>query len=938
MSIAYHRERSLRKIIIHSIAAVILTLASFGTINAAESVKETILPNGLRVLTKEVHAAPVVSVQVWYRVGSRNEHTGITGYSHLLEHMMFKGTKLYKKGELTRLVRAKGGIDNAGTWTDYTQYWELLSSEHLEFAIKAEADRMVNSLIDPKELKAEMVVVRSELEGRESSPDVLLWDAVSAAAFDAHPYQWPIIGWRSDVEAVNRDILFNHYKSYYHPNNATLVLIGDFDTEQALALAKKYFGALHAGPKPPTVKTVEPPQHGEKRVKIERQGNAERVLIGYHMPAISSPDTFPLIVLDQILSGGRSSRMYQALVQGELAVSTYSSLSPRTDPSLFYLQATGRGGVTAVRLEKSLLDEAEKAKTTLVTDEELTRAKNQIEADFIFSKDSVSDQGELLGYYATVADWKLIDQYIPKIKAVTAADVQSVAKKYLVESNRTVGWFVPTGEQAQERPSAGPGGVANYRPNTEGMYRVAAVAEKALKTSPSKVTQPVKTVKPSPKPPSPPKPKPTPKSVVTPRAKPYRTVLPNGIIVIVQENHSNPTIAIRGNLKAGAVFDPEDKQGLAALTAGMLSRGTMTRTFLQLAKEPESVGASVSIGGGMEAVTLFGTALKKDYGLVVEILADMLRNPSFPKDEMEKLRAQTLSVLERERENPDKRAQRAFRAAVFPPGHPYHQQTIEQDQQELKSITRDDVLAFYNERYGPDTMIIVVAGDITPGQTVQTIKDCFGSWPKKGDLPKIDIPSIPVQEKPIKEIVPMADKSEVSIIFGHAGMLARKNPEFYAANVMNQVLGGGGALSSRLGRSIREDMGLVYDVYSMFEPTLGEGPWYVALGTNPANADKAISAMKAEIARICDKGATDAEMKEAMEFIVGFFPIRLETNSGVAQTLLNAEFYGLGVNYIRDYAKLYKAVTLQQVNAAAKKYLHPDRGTLVIAGPYTESK
>ncbi|MDO8588920.1 MAG: pitrilysin family protein [Armatimonadota bacterium] len=880
---------------------------------AAEGVKETVLSNGLRVLTKEAHSAPVVTIQVWYRVGSRNEHTGITGYSHLLEHMLFKGTKTLKKGELTRLVRERGGIDNAGTWTDFTEYWELLSSDHLEFALKAEADRMVNSLIDPKELKAEMVVVRSELEGRESSPDTLLWDAVTATAFEAHPYQWPIIGWRSDVEGVNRNALYAYYKTYYHPNNATLVIVGDFDTAKALSLARKYFGKLPRGPVPPIVRTVEPPQNGERRITVERPGRADRVLIGYHIPAISSPDTYPLIVLDQILSGGKSSRLYQALVQADLATDTYSSISPRKDPSLFYVQAAARSGVSAAELEKALLEQVERAKSTPVTEEELARAKNQLEADFVFSHDSVSRQAEELGYYSTVANWKLIDQYIPKIKKVTTAEARNVAQKYLTDTNRTVGWFKPTDEAMLPKtppPASKPAAAAKAS-----LPRSAAIA--AAKPAARPVVKPAK-----------------PALKVEARVKPFRTVLANGMVVIVQENHGNPTVAIRGNMKAGSVFDPQGKQGLSSLTAGMLSRGTTHRTSLQLAKEPESVGATASVGGGTEAITFSGSSLKKDYRKIVEILSDMLRNPSFPADEMEKLRGQTLSALEREKESPEERADRLFRATVFPAGHPYHQQTIEEDERDLKAIARNDITDFYKKRYAPNTAIIVIAGDVDRQSAVKAVEEYFGSWQSNESLAKVEIPSTPLQAAPIRKIIPMMDKSEVNIVFGHAGALARNNPDFYAANVMNQILGGGGALSSRLGRSIRENMGLVYDVYSTFEPTLGEGPWYVALGANPANADKAIAAMKAEITRMRGKGATQAEAREAIEFITGFFPIRLETNSGVAQTLLNAEFYGLGMNYIRDYAKLYRAVTLRQVNAAAKKYLHPDRATLVIAGPY----
>ena len=901
-------------------AILVAILAS--PVFSADAVKETILPNGLRILTKEVHAAPVVTAQVWYRVGSRNEHAGITGYSHLLEHMVFKGTKTYKKGEVTKMIRKMGGIDNAGTWTDFTYFWQLLSSDHLEFALKTQADSMANSLIDAKELKAEMVVVRSELEGRESSPDSLLWEDTTAATFKAHPYQWPVIGWRSDVEGVNRDILYQYYRTYYHPNNATLVIVGDFDTAQAIALARKYFSGIPKGSAPPPVRTVEPQQFGERRIKLEKQGSAERVMIGYHVPGIKSADTFPLIVLDQLLSGGKSSRLYQALVEQQLATEAWSSISPRIDPSAFFLGGTARVGVTAQQIEKALLQQAEDAKTKPISDEEMARAKNQLEASFIFSKDSVSDQAEQLGYYATVADWRIVDQYVAKVKAVTKEQVQDVAQKYLTEMNRTVGWFIPTAEL--DRGQSGPPPTAtSAAPGTVGSLRPDIAAYRAPGRRGRDEDAPLTATAPKPK---------AVAGRASTKAKPFRAVLPNGVVVIIQENHSNQTVAIRGNLKAGGVFDPKGKNGLASITASMLSRGTATRTALQLAAEAESVGASVSVAGGTESASFSGSALSKDFTKITELLADILRNPSFPQEQLEKLRGQSLSGLEQEKESPDSRAQRMFYSLVFPQGHPYHQQTVDADAQDVKSITRQDVLDFYGKYYGPDTAVIVIVGDVSRDAALGAVKEYFGSWTARGQAQKVEIPDAPLQAKAIKEVIPMPDKSEVSVTFGHAGMLARSNPDFYAANVMNQVLGGGGALSSRLGNIIRENMGLVYDVYSTFEPTLGEGPWYVALGTNPMNADKAVTAMKSEIAKMRDKGATATEANDAIGFITGFFPIRLETNGGVAQTLLNSEFYGLGMDYIRNYSKLYHAVTLKQVNAAAKKYLHPDRATLVISG------
>lgn len=890
--------------VVRRIFVVALILLSVG-MSAEGKVSETILPNGLKVLIKEVHSAPVFTSQVWYKVGSRNEHTGITGASHLLEHMMFKGTKTYGKGEFTRLIKSKGGMENAATWVDFTYYWELLSSDHLELALKLEADRMQNSLFDPREFDAERTVVRSELEGKENHPFTLLYQGIHASAYTAHPYRWPIIGWLSDVENVPRDAVYNYYRTYYKPNNATLVIVGDVDTEKTLELVRKYFGKIPRGPEPPEVYTKEPPQQGERRFTIRRQGAAERVMVAYHIPEIIHPDTYPLMMLDQILSAGKSSRLYQVLVEGRLATSTWSTASSRKDSGLFILSATGLDGVSAAQLEKALLEEVEKMKSVPPTSKEMEQATNQLEAYLVFQNDSVSGQGEQLGTYETIASWKYLDTLLPRIMGVTPEDVQRVAREYLREENRTVGWFVPTGP-----PSGGKRGAPGLESHLQTPLGIAPNYTPAAKRT-----------------------APTP-AIDTQTVKPKRTVLKNGMVVIVQENHSNRTVAIRGNLKAGGYFDPVDKKGLAAFTAEMLTRGTNRRSALDIAQETDYVGASIGTGSDTETATFSAKGLSKDFNLLLDILSDEIRRPSFPEEQIEKVKGEMTSQLDQEKENPRDRAMREFNRSVFPPGHPLRPQTIEEDQASIRSITRDDLVKFHQTYYGPETAAIVIVGDVTAEDAVAAVEKYFGDWKPTEVSHKIDIPRTPLAAKSSKEIIPMTDKSQVDVVFGHSGQLARTDPDFYAATVMNHILGGGAGLDSRLGKLLREDMGLVYYVYSWFDASLGAGPWQVSFGTNPANTDKAVDAAQEEIRHYIDAGPTEKEFDDAIDYIVGVFPIRLETNDGVANVLLAAEFYGLGIDYIERYPSIYRSVTIKQVRAAAKKYLHPDRTSLVVAGPY----
>jgi len=893
-------------------------------------VQETVLPNGLKIITKEVHAAPVVAFNVWYKVGSRNEQLGKTGLTHFLEHMQFKGTKTLKKGEIDRLIESNGGLQNAATWRDFTFYWETLPSEKLELAMRIEADRMVNSLIDPKEFKAEMTVARSELEGHENEPDRLIYYELYATAFKAHPYQWPTIGWRRDVETMTRDDLYRYYRTYYQPNNAALVIVGDFDTEKALALAKKYFGRIPRAPEPPKVMALEPQQLGERTAVVRKAGVAYRVMMGYHTPAIGHPDIYALDVLEIVLSRGTSSRLYKALVDKGLATEAWAGATIGENPDLFMLGATARDEVKIEDVEAALLAEVERVKAESITDEELQKALNQVEASFVYENDSVTDQAEQLGYFETIHSWRFLDRYLEKVRKVTKADVQRVARKYLTEKNRTVVTFIP--EQPSQQPAV------SSQPSAR---RWAAYTG-----GKSSVISDQSSVGPHPRPLS----DAEREAVVPPSGSggqkgahseitPTRVVLDSGMVVIVHENRSNPTIAIQGSLNAGSMLDPEGKSGLAQLSAGLLQKGTSKRTADQIAAEKDFVAISLSTGADTESASFSGRTLSKHFDLLLDLLSDVLRNPTFPGEEFEKRKAQQLSAIKQQQDSPEALAFRAFYGSLFPKGHPYHQLSVDESLAEMSSITREDVPEFYKSHCGPESLALVVVGDVDTQEALAQIKKYFGDWKPSGAPPRPQIADIPLQSGVEKKVIPMPDKSQVDMILGYPGGLKRSDPEFYTAMVMNYVLGGGGALSSRMGDVIRDEMGLAYNVYSTFDTGLGAGPWYAYLGTNPQNADKAIKVLTDQIAQMRDKGATRTEVQEAIDFIAGSFPARrLVDNGSIAGTLHAAELYGLGMDYIRRYPELYRAVTLEKVNAAAKKYLHPDRYTLVIAGPYKSDK
>ena len=410
--------------------------------NRSEIIEHQLL-NGLKVLTKEVHAAPVASSYIWYKVGSRNERPGLTGVSHWVEHMLFKGTPKFSKEELGRFIEGNGGRWNAFTSNDYTAYYETLPADKVSVALALESDRMQNSVFDPEEVEAERTVILSEREGYENTPQFVLREEVQATAYKAHPYQWGIIGWPSDLKTMTRDDLYDYYRQRYVPNNATLVLVGDFDTADLLKQVEDYFGTLAPGESIADPSTIEPEQRGERRVTVRKEGTLAYVAIVYHIPAAGHPDFYPLEVISTVLSMGKTSRFYRALVDKQLATSAYFYPDFSKDAGLAWTFAEAQVGVDPTTLEKALLEQIDSIQNETLAKTELEKAINQTEAHFIFSLDSVSNQAAQIGYYETVYDYKYLDTYLDKVRSVTPEQVREAAQKYLIEDNRTVGYFQP---------------------------------------------------------------------------------------------------------------------------------------------------------------------------------------------------------------------------------------------------------------------------------------------------------------------------------------------------------------------------------------------------------------------------------------------------------------------------------------------------------------
>jgi zinc protease len=874
--------------------------------NKVSETRRTVLANGLNVITREVHHVPIGSFWVWYRVGSRNEVPGLTGISHWVEHMMFKGTPNLNKGDIFRMVNANGGVLNAFTWIDYTAYFQTLPAHRLDLPISIESDRMANSMFDPQEVASERTVIISEREGSENSPGFLLGEELGAAAFQSHPYGHSVVGWKSDLQTMTRDDLYNHYRTYYTPNNATIVAVGDFDTELLLAQIRERFEPIPAGPAVPPVRAVEPPQRGERRVIVRYPAGVPYLEIAYRAVSASHPDAFPMLVLDAVLSGGkpmgtfsrgarmgRSARLYRGLVDSGLTSGAGSSFALTLDPYLFGIDASLRPGVTLEQVEKAAFEEVDKVQQDRVSEDELRRAVKQVKAQLVYGSESVSDQGYWLGAMETVGAAAVVDTMLERVESVTPEEVQRIAQQYLTETNRTIGWLIPSDGQ----------GAGASTPESTATVR-AFFYSPVMPGSAGNGVRPIS-------------------------LEIERTELPNGMVVLVNQDTTTPQVVVRASLLGGSIFDTPEKAGLARFVAPMLIRGTELRDFQKLSEETDGLGMSLNVDSGRITAQVGLRCLREDLPRGMELLAEVLRRPSFPENEIEKLRMQIISGLREQDTSARAVAERSFMEKLYPEGHPYHRWPTG-TQETVNGITRDDLIVFYRRYYRPDTLTVAVVGDIAPQVAVEQVRRVLGDWQVEGESPHVDIPAVDLPGRQIhEETVPGKFQSE--LVMGLPA-LSRNDPDYYPLRLGNLILGELG-LAGRLGANIREKQGLAYHVSSDVQASVGPSPWAIRGGVNPVNVDKAIESAFAEIERWRDELVTDEELKEGKSFLVGSLPIAMETVDGVARTLLDIEFYKLGLDFLERYPSLINSVTAEGIQAAVRRWIRPEHMVTVIAGP-----
>ncbi|MBI4622277.1 MAG: insulinase family protein [Verrucomicrobia bacterium] len=909
--------------------------------------------NDLTVLLLEDHSAPVLTFMVTYRVGSRNEVTGTTGATHLLEHLMFKGSRNFHPGigkGFDTLMDRIGGINNATTSLDRTNYYESLPSDHLELAIQLEADRMRGLLLREEDRQPEMTVVRNEFERDENDPASALDKEIGATAFLAHPYHHPIIGWRSDIEKVSIQKLREFYDTFYWPNNATVTVIGDFQPPVALRLIQQSFGAIARSPQPiPAIYTEEPAQSGARRVIVKRPGEVGVVQVAYKVPAALHPDHAPLEVLAAILSEGKTSRLYRALIDPNLAISADASKGFFHDNTLFTVTALLTPGTAHEQAEKTLLAETVKVKNDGVTAAEVGRAINKLLAGIAYGRDGSFAIAGQINESIAVGDWTHFASGPEHLKSVTAADVQRVARAYFNEDQSTTGWFIPQPEAARAESGAKTRSVKSesvearrvkfaargphYYRDPEGRSlllsrRSPAKAEAGDSAQTSRASLPAfggaRGDQGSLLPLSAPA---AAGALIAPNVRRRQLA---GLDVLTLKTSIKDVVTIGGVVAAGDVFNPPGNSAIADLTAGMLDQGTVKRDKFALSELLEQVGATLHFGTDAHVLKFAGKCLRQDLPLVLNLLAEQLRTPRFDPGEFAKLKQQLAGRHKRNMEETDFRANRAFARAIFPEGHPNRPPADDQYLADIEAATLEQLKAFHATHYGPPAARLVAVGDVDDAAIDRAIAAAFAGWQGGRAIPPS--PKAPAVAAARTENVAMPGKTSVSVVVGQPSGLRYADAGYQSLNLATAIFGSG-FFSARLLDIIRNREGLTYGIVaSLSSDTYADGAWFIRGTFAPELLEQGTASTLRELRRFHDEGVTAEELATFKVTLTGSYQVALATTEGLAGALLNAVQRGYGPEWLDEFPHRLRAVTLAEANDAIKKYINPEKMVLVLAG------
>ena len=863
------------------------------------------LKNGLEVILSQDHRLPMVAVNLWYHVGPANERLGRTGFAHLFEHMMFQGSKHVGDDQHFKLLEGAGASDINGT-TDFdrTNYFETLPSNQLELALWLESDRMGYLLdtLEQSKLTTQIDVVRNERrQGVENPPYGLVEEGLFHALYpQGHPYYASVIGSHSDLEAVQLADVRDFFRQYYAPNNASVAIVGDFDTAQAKALVEKYFGSIPAGPpvEPITAKT--PPITSERRMTVTDKVELPRIYVGWITSPIYKPGDAEMDLLSRILGEGKSSRLYKRLVyDDQIAQDVTTTQYSLILGSAFYIQATAKPGVKLEQIEKAIDEELDKLRQDGPTQAEVDAARNVTESRIIRRLETLGGFGgvadRLNQYNHYLGDPGYLGKDLARYDAVTPESVRKYAQEQLGKEARAVVYGISGDKKIDDiprhEPAAGPAATGTM---PDEAWRAKAPAAGAA----SHLVLPV----------------------------PTHFTLPNGLQVYLLERHSLPVIAANLVVLAGSETNPTDRPGLAAFTADMLDEGTTTRPALKLSEDVDRIGAELATASTSDYSTATIRSLKRNADGALELLADVALQPAFSEAEIERTRKQRLTALLQQQDNPNQLANRTFARMVYGSGHPYGFTELGTEDS-TKATTRADLEGFWKKGYAPGNSALVMAGDLTPAEARALATKYFGGW--KGEAKAAAPPAAPESGTRRIIIVDKPGAPQTALRIGHAG-ISRSNPDYLPVEVMATELGG--LFSSRINLNLREQHGYTYGAFAVFQYRRGPGPFITGSSVRADVTAPAVHEIFNELSKMRTAEMTADELAVSKDSFARSLPGLFETSQVAATAVRNLFVYNLPLDYYNTLPGKIAGVTAADTLRAAKQYLAPERMVVVAVG------
>ncbi len=867
------------------------------------------LANGLEVIVSEDHRLPLVAVDLWYHVGPANEAAGRTGFAHLFEHMMFQGSKHVRGDSHFKLLEAAGGTNLNGTTNfDRTNYFETLPSNQLELGLWLESDRMGYLLddLDQSKLANQQDVVRNERrQSFENEPYGIVNEAVFHTLFPkSHPYYADVIGSHADVQAAKLDDVKAFFKQYYTPNNASLAIVGDVDKTQVKTLVEKYFGTLKRGPDVPKVNVQTPPITSERKVVVKDHVELPRVYMAWLTAPYFKPGDADADIAAGVLGGGRSSRLYKSLVYDkQIAQDVSAGQQSLMLSSVFQIVATARPGHTADELQAAIDDELTKLRTNGPDQREVERARNVFETGVLSGLQvlggfgGVADTLNLYNHF--VGNPGYLGEDLARHRAVTPASLKTFVQTQLAANARVIVYGVP-GD-----PDLGPAVPTPPMPKVApGTGAESVNVDEAWRQN---------------------QPKPAAQRPIT-LPTPQAFQLPNGLTVLHYEHPGMPVVAASLVIKTGGDANPVDRAGLANFTGAMLDQGTNTRDALKIADDVAQLGASLSASSAKDASFVTVESLRKNFGAALDVLADVALHPSFPDKEIDRERASRLGELVQSRQDPEAIAQTVAVRVLYGESHPYGYVELGTESS-IQATKRDDMVSFWKQNFVPNNAALVVSGPISQADVRTLAETAFGSWTKGTPAPGA---SDTFATAPVRIVIvdrPGAAQTQLRVTEVGA---SRSTPDYAAASVMNLILGG--LFSSRININLREDHGYTYGAFSEFLFRKHAGPFWVGSGVRTNVTAPAVAEIIKELKRMIDTPVSSDELTMGRDALTRSLPADFETSSSAVDSLSELFIYNLGLDYYSTFPAAVSAVTIDAVQAAAKRYLHPDKIIVVAVG------